>query len=402
MQRRAIIFERNMIGHYPDHIRGLLEYRLRTDRGGELILVVPSEFQNRHPDVHALAVQAMNHGVRCVPIAESDYDSIKRTPAPLQPWIIWKCIKKYARRVKADSIFLLSIDSFQLPLLLEREPPCSVSGIYFRPTFHYSTYKLTSGGISEQVVACSKARVIRRLLEQPWIQRVLTLDALAAAYMREEWGSSKVEPLAEPLRAFDASWGRPYARSAVGVQSERTALLLFGALTERKGLLAVLGALTVLSDELASKTCLLLTGWLEPRLRTRTAKAVEILRSRGMQVVCRWSYVGESDLNVLMSAADIVLAPYLRHKGSSGVLVRSAAAGRPVLGSSYGLLGWMIRKHRLGVAVNTESVRDLAEGLRYAICGGLLAHLDLGTAEAFARSNSVDAFAEAVFSAMDV
>lgn len=78
-------------------------------------------------------------------------------------------------------------------------------------------------------------------------------------------------------------------------------------------------------------------------------------------------YLSESEERFSFCSADVVLLPYIRHYGSSGVLSRAAAAGKMVIASDEGLLAKRIREHRLGFLFQTEDVPALRQRLIEAV-----------------------------------
>ena len=78
----------------------------------------------------------------------------------------------------------------------------------------------------------------------------------------------------------------------------------------------------------------------------------------------RW--LGDGEIAGLVRWSDVVLAPYQRFVGSSGVLLWAAAAGRPVITQDRGLLGELTRRHGLGTAVDTTDPAALAAAVAAA------------------------------------
>lgn len=50
-------------------------------------------------------------------------------------------------------------------------------------------------------------------------------------------------------------------------------------------------------------------------------------------------FLSDDEIPPLVSGADVILAPYLRHVGSSGLLYWPAAAGKSVITQDFGLIG---------------------------------------------------------------
>ncbi len=74
-------------------------------------------------------------------------------------------------------------------------------------------------------------------------------------------------------------------------------------------------------------------------------------------------YATDAELAREIVDASVVLAPYQNHRGSSGVLLWAAAAGRPVITQDSGLMGWLVARHRLGEAVDTRDRTALAAAM---------------------------------------
>ena len=96
--------------------------------------------------------------------------------------------------------------------------------------------------------------------------------------------------------------------------------------------------------------------------------------------------------------ADCILAPYQRHVGSSGIMVRAAAASRPVLSQSFGLMCRLTETSSLGVTCDTTSTEELPEGIHRCIHNPVESYFDASTAREFAEANTAEAFARTLLS----
>jgi glycosyltransferase involved in cell wall biosynthesis len=107
--------------------------------------------------------------------------------------------------------------------------------------------------------------------------------------------------------------------------------------------------------------------------------------------------VSDEEMHALFAAASLVLVPYQRHVGSSGVVVRAAAAGVPVLGPSYGMLGMLIEDRCLGESVDTTRPEELAAGLARFLDPSTPFPFDAEKARAYAAANTEEAMASTLF-----
>ena len=84
-----------------------------------------------------------------------------------------------------------------------------------------------------------------------------------------------------------------------------------------------------------------------------------------------------------MARSDVVLAPYQRFVGSSGVLMWAARAGRPVLAQEFGLVGRLTRDHRLGAVADSSDPAHLAREIERMIVHGPQNFIDLSIGRDF-------------------
>ena len=82
-------------------------------------------------------------------------------------------------------------------------------------------------------------------------------------------------------------------------------------------------------------------------------------------MILRLKYIPDEDIATYFSAVDAVVLPYRRtFKGTSGILQRAAAAGKPVIVSDVGEVGPIVRENNFGIVVDPESSESLAGGIK--------------------------------------
>jgi glycosyltransferase involved in cell wall biosynthesis len=73
------------------------------------------------------------------------------------------------------------------------------------------------------------------------------------------------------------------------------------------------------------------------------------------------------ELQTALAAMDVVCTPYPAHIGSSSIVLRAAAAGRPVVGSDTGWVGETVRRFSLGRVCDVRAPGALARALADAL-----------------------------------
>jgi glycosyltransferase involved in cell wall biosynthesis len=150
------------------------------------------------------------------------------------------------------------------------------------------------------------------------------------------------------------------ARAELGLPAGHPVILFFGDVRYDKGPDILLEALTQIDGDwvtvMAGPPFML--GELE-------AEACRRRLQDPARLITRFEFVPQRDADLYFRAADAVVLPYRADfKGTSGVLGRAAAAGKPVIASDVGDVGAAVRRAGLGTVVPAESPDDLAAALQ--------------------------------------
>jgi glycosyltransferase involved in cell wall biosynthesis len=314
----------------------------------------------------------------------------------------WWTMRRYLHRSGADAGFFLSIDLLCLPLAMGlRLLGKPIAGILFRPSVHYRTFGTYRPSSAEKLRDLRKDLLYRLMLRNPSLRTLLSLDpffpAHAALHYRHGIKVRAVPDPAQPGRAAsdDSIAATDFAPGRVG-------LLLFGYLTERKGPLAVLDALRLLPSQIAARVAVLFAGRIDPALREVIDGRCRALARDRPELWLRIEdrRLDGAELESLVTQCDIVLAPYQRFVGSSGVLLWAARAGRPVLAQEFGLVGRLTRDHRLGSVADSSDPAHLAREIERMVVEGPQTFIDLSSAKHFASARTPQHFASTVLSSM--
>lgn len=156
------------------------------------------------------------------------------------------------------------------------------------------------------------------------------------------------------------------ARAVLGLPTDRTIFMMFGELSESKGLMTLVDAAKKIPA--SSPACVLLAGRLSEEMKSRgVVAAIQPLIERGT-VILYDRFIEEKDVSAYFSAADYILSPYPRwFKVSSGSFTRACAAGRPAIASGHGMLKEMIDRTGCGLTFAPEDASSLADCLVQAV-----------------------------------
>lgn len=357
----ALLFEPKAHGHRQVYVESLLRGLARQPASGALSLLVHPELLARL-DPSCLAAATHRKALEPDELAALEAPDMLR-----RRWHQAALAARHGRRLGADHLHFLFLDDL-LPLLALGRGPSplagfTVSGILFRPTLHYRHEGAAEerSGWPQRLDGAIRAQCLRLALRSPLLRAVMSLDRLLPAFAaRHLEGGHKVVFLPEPFT--------PPQAAPLPAPAARRRLLMFGHISARKGILELLEAMARLDARSLARCRLTIIGRLDDALRPTVSTALARLRERAeSEITLIERFVDDDELHAALCDSEIILAPYQRHVGSSGVLSLAAHYGRPILTQSSGLVGLLTRRHRLGLTCETGDPVALAVALRDAI-----------------------------------
>jgi len=400
--KTLMLFDLSIRGHHPSYIQHLIGYWQAQELPGRLVVVVSPEFLQEHGEVVAPAARDPQSTVQFVAIQAAEAAALKSRKSALnrmiRAWQEWRLLSSYAARLEADHCLVMYFDTYQLPLALQMPVPCPVSSIYFRPTFHYPALTRTALDWKEQLQHWREKLVIRQVMRHRRLETLFSLDPFVIPHLHQLSHQTQAVHLPDPVEgAAPVAPSQVEAlRQQLGIEAGRQVLLLFGALTERKGVFPLLEALAELPSDRCQHICLLLVG--ESKISTQIdARLSRLRQTQPLQAIAHYQFVPEAAVQVYFHLADLVLAPYQRHVGMSGILLQAAAAQKPVLSSDYGLMGEMVHRYGLGLAVDSTRPAAIAAGLCQFLRAAPGTVGDRDRMQALVEENSAHHFTQVIF-----
>lgn len=388
--RRLIIFEADSRGHAREWLRHILAAAERQGVRNRITLLIARDL------AEALSAP-LTGGADIVPLSQSE-ERLCNTGSAFQRGLAkWMIVRRHVKRLSADSVFFLGIDHILAPLALGRGMPgeIPVSGILFRPTAHYGAFANAKPGTKERLKQRIKWNFLLRALHNPALSTLLSLDPYFPPYAHQDLpGGGKVVRIDDPA---PVQLG-PVTDTPQVTRSGKTALLLFGEITERKGALQLIEALKRIPSKRLRDMEVTIAGRIEPLIEKPFYQALRELEwgrpETHVRVEDRW--ISDTELASLLTKTDIVLAPYQRFVGSSGVLIRAAQYRKPVICQDFGLLGQFVRDFGLGLATDTCDPAKLAQALELAVSDRLLGAAGAARFQDFLKGRDPDHFGDQV------
>ncbi|MGG6264987.1 glycosyltransferase family 4 protein [Leptolyngbya sp. AN03gr2] len=408
-QDRFMIFDLDARGHHPGYIQHLVKYWCENDLPGHLDVLVSQVFIQRHPQIVALADQRTN--IRFVSISKAEQTKLVSSDelgSSFKGRIIrafqeWKIIRKYAISLETTHVFLMYLDRVLLRMALGVKLPCAMSVIYFRPILHYAVFPNYCLEGKESFWQWRDRVCLARFLPLPKLQTVFCLDQFAVDYINQVYNTSKAVHLADPVQRYNHTDAEAEAlRTQLGIEPGRSVFLMFGALeNDRKGLKETLEAIEQLPPALCRRMTVVLAGTITGEAREQLeARIDQITRSHPVQIVTQFGFVPDEAIHPYFQISDVVLVPYQRHIGMSAILVRAAAAQKPVLASDFGVIGELTRRYQLGLTIDAASPEQIAQAMMRFLLEVPGELCNPVKQKQFADHNTAQQFASQIFQAL--
>ena len=346
---QILLLETTIYGHYLEYIHHLHEGLGRYPEC-EMHLVLPPAFKEEREKYDWM------DNAR-VTISYLSGEELKRVDAGgllANSWHRAKLLRKYIQMLKPDAVFLISIMSYMpfLPLIVPAK--VRVYGILYK-LYMYRWKNLSLFRKAFEVIHyyyMTRAKSINGIF-------VLN-DKSAACFLNRKYSSNKYTYLPDPFNKI--AYEGKSLRSELGIGESDTVFLHFGAMTDRKGTLEILDAISLLSDDEKYNKVFIFAGVVSDSIKSQFYH-----KFKRAETDCRLflfeGFCTNEKLVDLCVTTDFILCPYKLTDLSSGVLGYAATFNKQVIGPAGGLIGKLIRKYRLGITINEVTPANIAAAI---------------------------------------
>lgn len=279
-------------------------------------------------------------------------------PAPREPLASGKAraetFAQSMKRHRADHVYIPTADGMAQVMGWNRWRGSNPvpKGTQVEACMHRGGFAYPTAGLKAKL----RAEFLRRSIQAAPFDVVHFVDVLVTDWLADHPSalSGRSRLLADPVgdtRPMDTLG----ARRALGIEEGGRWIGCAGGMDERKGidLLVRAFARAAAKGDIRDDDRLLLVGKVSQAVRPSVEDAKELVNGGRIHLIDR--YVSDGELLASLGSMDVVCTPYPSHIGLSNISLRSVAAHRPVLASTWGWLGEIVPRFGLGW---TCDVRD--------------------------------------------
>tara|TARA_R110002050_G_scaffold69630_2_gene150685 strand:+ start:16479 stop:17645 length:1167 start_codon:yes stop_codon:yes gene_type:complete len=353
-----LFFDIIATGHHSEYISHLITYLCNINNDNDnntYSFVVHPDFETRFPDI--VEKTKSNLYIHWYPITTNELNTVEHLSMAKASFANFKLMNAYAKRLEADHVCLLYLNTFQLALSVKK-PTYTLSGILFQ---QFSRMPRTTW---KDKLKYQRKKIITKLYaKNKKIKAVYILNDSKTATLWNSWFDTTIfkmlpdpVPLLEPLETFNIY-------DHYGVTPENRIYLHIGSLGNRKGTFESIEAAHFISKEEQNKTTLLLVGKTEDKTTAQKIKETihKVQRTSQVQLIWDDSFVSNEQMKSIFNQCYAVLIPYKNSEASSGILGHAIASKKPVITTGSGLLKELVETNEFGVLLDKVTPEKIAE-----------------------------------------
>lgn len=264
-----------------------------------------------------------------------------------------------------DFIYLTNLDYCEKIISFLGSPfgNTPFGGMYLAPKFHHRRMGVLSP-VSRQEWLSEK--LFHRLVKVPKMRLLNVIDEPLSdfVYSEKRPGYEKVQYV--PDAAFiEGVASRQEARKSLGFAEGQFAVLVYGALSSRKGISSLIDAVAMVEPSM--DVVVILAGKQDSETQEVLSRhQANRLRNAGSLIELP-GFLDDVDEYRAFRAADAVWLGYLDFYGMSGVLLQAGRMGLPVIACHQGLIGWLTRKYNLGELVEPRQLQQVVSSIKVLV-----------------------------------
>jgi len=366
--KTILILEISDTGHHPRFLRHVFE---SIDQEAANVLIAGTRDLVRHSELDLVRDRFTPIEIQLSKTEEARLNDFSRIGLIRRQF----CVRNIYARLWREVIRTRQIDMVIVPFADDCLDALAVSGSPFgrtpwvgvsmRTQFHFSKVGVIA---DKRVDAGVRAVLFRRLLRQPSLKVLLTIDPTLHHFARhrQEREFAKVQYLPDPCESLDPI-GRKEARNSLGIPEDCKAILVYGMLSERKGISHLIQALSV--PECPETVQVILAGSQDADVKAllESPVAASLIASNRLHVVS--GYLPNSHVAQLVYASDAMWIGYIDFYTMSGVLVLASRNGLLSITTQQGIIGYLSRVHGCGIPVDPRSQQSIVDVLQRIAIG---------------------------------
>lgn len=374
---KILIYDSIADGHHLDYIFYIIQ-QVSIRKDSELIVVCQDKIESTLKDFQF----DLPSNVQLEFITNEKIANFHKKSLYARSISEWNETINLAQKHQVDQILFPFFDYFQFGALFGKKTNIPLAGILFKPK------------VKGNLINTLKFWMLKWVVNKPNFKNLFVLPEFRVQALQKTISLHKIKYLPDPIYVVPSNNEFKEAlRKNLDLPKNKTIFLNFGHLDDRKGILEFLEGVSMLSEEQRKEIHLILAGKIEPNFQNKVEEYLKKLPNLTSSLL--FERHSPETMQALFELTDWTLALYPKFMGSASMVIRSAFAGKPVLGSNLGAISHQISQNKLGVSADPENPAKIARALEKILHKEIL--FDPKGLSEFAQKHSVENFGKIVF-----
>lgn len=378
-----IIFDDKIDGHHLEYVHHLYEMALTRPKH-RFFFVIPDMFNDVKDKFQWVNVKNITFDL--IPSGKvlnkegNIICSIRKSAT------IAKLVNKYSKKHNADIIFMNSIMSIIPAFLFYINFKVKISGIIYQIYLYRDSKSSLLLKIMDRVkyVILSQKRVFNFIF--------ILNDEYSANKLNSIYRTDKFKYLTDPYISLKEE--NVDIRRSYNIPDSHKLFIHIGSLERRKGTIVILDSILKLPQENRCRYTFFFAGRVDSDIKVEFYEKISAIK--GANVVVKDEFCSYGFFASLCRVADAILLPYLLDSASSGIIGYASQFNTPVIATSTGLIGELVREYNLGHLLPSVNISSLIHAYNL---------LDMGLlnkpANTYCSTHTVEKFNETIVSIID-
>lgn len=235
-----------------------------------------------------------------------------------------------------------------------------ISGLLLNIKFHQYFFGIKKRTILDNL----KFLLFKLFLKNSRLENVFIIDPLFKNFLNKKKIFNKkiiyVNEAVNKIYYID----KKLCKKKLSINNVGKCILIYGAISKRKGVIELLSALSLNSDK---NIYVIIAGKFENNFLNEVRLYLRMNNSLKKKVKVIHKFISLKEQNYLFNICDYVWLGYnhLSSDSSSGVLQLSVVAEKPVIASNRGLISFIVKRNKIGLLFNEKNYSDYKQIFKY-------------------------------------
>lgn len=353
-----LLFDILNTGHHIEYISHLYDYVKNKTTTNNYYFVVHQNFSLKCPDIYSEA-KNLKH-ISFIEVDENLLVGLNVKNRFRRSLNNFKIVQYYANKFSIDECYLLYFNIFQIAIGLVKTN-YKIKGILFMQFTNMS-----KNSLKDYYYYYRRYFPLLLSIKNKSLEKIFILNDEKSCYILNDKFKRKslFAKLPDPILNIKID-EEIEIRKNYNIPNQRKVFLLFGAISERKGVLEVINSCLFLNKKQQQNTTILIVGF--TKLEMLAQKIRDFIKEHNhkndTQIIFENSFVSNAKMTSLFRQSDVILIPYKNPEASSGVLGHAMNSFKPVIAPSTGLIAEIVREHKMGVVIDKIAPREIANAI---------------------------------------